>query len=132
LIVIGVLQFIHTWRIRTWTGFIWELIISLVILIGGIAMIVNPIVAAVTLTLLLGAIFLAKGIAQVLFGFRMRPHMAWGWMVTAGVLAVIVGLMILLSWPTSATWALGTLAGISLIFSGWSYVMIALGARRLP
>jgi uncharacterized membrane protein HdeD (DUF308 family) len=47
------------------------------------------------------------------------------------VLALIVGLMIVSNWPISALWALGTLAGISLIFSGWSYIMIALAGRRL-
>jgi uncharacterized membrane protein HdeD (DUF308 family) len=76
-------------------------------------------------------VFVAKGIVQLTFAFRMRPHAAWGWIAAAGVLAIVVGLMILFSWPSSAAWALGTLAGISLIFSGWSYIMIALGARQL-
>jgi uncharacterized membrane protein HdeD (DUF308 family) len=31
----------------------------------------------------------------------------------------------------SAGYAIGTLAGISLAFTGWSYVAIALAARRL-
>ena len=52
-------------------------------------------------------------------------------MVAAGIIAVLVGLMILASWPFSAAWAPGTLAGISLVFSGWSYIAIALAARRL-
>ena len=36
-----------------------------------------------------------------------------------------------LGWPLSSTYLIGTLAGISLIMSGWSYVMIALAARRI-
>ena len=67
---------------------------------------------------------------QLILGFSLRPHAAWGWIVAAGALAIVVGVMILASWPSSAAWVLGTLAGISLIFSGWSYIMIALAARR--
>ena len=50
--------------------------------------------------------------------------------VGAGVIAIVAGVLIFLGWPLSGLFLLGTLAGISLIFSGWSYVMIALAARR--
>ena len=73
---------------------------------------------------MVGAVFLAKGVFQVVMGFQMRPHAGWGWMLTAGILSIIVGLIILIQWPVSTAYALGYLAGISLIFSGWSYVMI--------
>ena len=130
LIIVGIVQLIQSWSIRTWGGFIWQLVIGLIILAGGISMIVDPIVAAVTLTLLVGIIFIAKGIVQLVLGFRFRPNANWGWIVAAGALAVILGLMILAQWPLTGVWVLGTLAGISLIFSGWSYVMIAMAARQ--
>jgi uncharacterized membrane protein HdeD (DUF308 family) len=130
LIIVGALQVIQSWSIRTWGGFIWQLVIGLIILAGGISMIVDPIVATLTLTLLVGAIFIAKGIVQLILGFQFRPNANWGWIVAAGVLAVILGLMILAQWPLTGVWVLGTLAGISLIFSGWSYVMIAIAGRN--
>lgn len=129
LIVVGALQLIQSWSIRTWGGFIWQLVIGLIILVGGISVLVDPIVAALTLTLLVGVIFIAKGIVQLVLGFQFRPNANWGWIVAAGVLAVILGLMILAQWPFSGVWVLGTLVGISLIFSGWSYIMIAMAAR---
>ncbi len=131
LIFVGVLQLIHSWSIRTWGGFALQVVIGLIILAGGIAILVDPIVATVSLTLLLGAVFAAKGIVQVVLGFRYRPHANWGWVVAAGVLAIVLGIMILLQWPWSSVWVLGTLVGISLIFSGWSYIMIALAARKV-
>jgi uncharacterized membrane protein HdeD (DUF308 family) len=76
-------------------------------------------------------VFIAKGVVQLILGFRFRPNANWGWIVAAGVVAVILGLMILAQWPFSSVWVLGTLAGISLIFSGWSYIMIAMAARRM-
>ncbi len=130
-IIVGAVQVFQAWSVRSWGGFIWQLIIGLVVLVGGIAMLINPIVAAVTLTLLIGAMFLVKGVMQIVFSLRYRPHSGWVWILAAGILAVIVALMIIFSWPFSGLWVPGTLAGISLIFSGWSYVMIAMAGRRL-
>ena len=131
LIIIGAVQIFQAWSIRTWGGFTWQLVIGVVFVVGGIAALVNPVAATATLTLFIGAVFLAKGIIQLVLAFRYRPHTSWAWIAVAGVLAIVVGLMIVFSWPFSALWALGTLAGISLIFSGWSYVMIALTGRKL-
>jgi uncharacterized membrane protein HdeD (DUF308 family) len=61
----------------------------------------------------------------------MRPHEGWGWILTAGILAILVGVIIWAGWPVSTGWALGYLAGISLIFSGWSYIAISMAAKRL-
>ncbi len=131
LIVVGAVQVFQAWSVRSWGGFIWQLIIGIIFVVGGIAALVNPVAATATLTLFLGAVFLAKGIIQIVFGLRYRPHAGWGWIAFAGALALLVGLMIVSNWPFSSLWALGTLAGISLIFSGWSYVMIAMTGRRL-
>ena len=39
--------------------------------------------------------------------------------------------MILTDFPFSGVYALGILAGISLMFTGWAYVALALAARRV-
>jgi uncharacterized membrane protein HdeD (DUF308 family) len=39
--------------------------------------------------------------------------------------------MILRSWPVSSVWAVGTLVGISLLFTGFSRLMLALTAKRM-
>jgi uncharacterized membrane protein HdeD (DUF308 family) len=128
---LGIMQIIQAFSVRSWGGFAWQLIIGIILLIGGIAMWINPVVSALSLTLLVGAVFVAKGVFQIILAFRMRPHAGWGWVLTAGILAIIVGVIILAQWPVSTVYALGYLAGISLIFSGWSYVMISLAAKRI-
>jgi uncharacterized membrane protein HdeD (DUF308 family) len=130
LVWLGIVQLFQAFSIKSWGGFIWQLIIGLILLIGGIAIWINPILGALTLTIVIAAVFIAKGVFQVIMAFQMRPHQSWGWVLTAGVLAIIVGLLIWTGWPESTGWALGTLAGISLIFSGWSYIMMAMVARR--
>ncbi len=131
LAIIGLFQVIQAWGMKSWTGFLWQLVIGLVMLIGGIAIYLNPVAGAFALTLFVAASFLAKGIFQIMLGLRLRPHDAWGWIVAAGVVALLVGFMILMDFPFSGIYALGLLAGISLMFTGWSYVALALAARRL-
>jgi uncharacterized membrane protein HdeD (DUF308 family) len=38
--------------------------------------------------------------------------------------------MLWATWPSSTEWAIGTLVGISIFFSGVSRLMISLAARR--
>lgn len=131
LAAVGALQLVHSWGVRTWGGFALQALIGAIILIGGGAILVNPIAAALSLTFLLAAVFVAKGAVQIILGIRYRPHANWGWIVAAGVVAIALGALIFLQWPWSSIWVLGTLAGVSLIFSGWSYIMIALAARKV-
>ena len=131
IIIAGVAQIFQAWRMKSWGGFLWQLIIGIILLAGGIAIYANPVAGTLTLTLFAAAMFVAKGVFQIILGFRLRPHDGWGWIVASGVVALIVGVLIYAQWPMSSLYALGTLAGISLAFTGWSYVAIALAARRL-
>lgn len=131
LILVGAWQIVHSWAVRSWGGFMLQAVIGLIIMVGGIAILFDPIGATVSLTLLLGVVFIAKGVMQVILGMRYRPHANWGWMVAAGAVAVVLGILIVVQWPLSGMWVLGTLAGVSLIFSGWSYIMVALAARAI-
>jgi uncharacterized membrane protein HdeD (DUF308 family) len=131
LAIVGVMQIIQAWQMRTWGGFAWQLIIGIVVLVAGLDIWLDPIEGVITLTLFVALMFIVKGVFQLMLGVRLRPHDGWGWVVGAGVIAIGAGVLILLHWPLSGFFLLGTLAGISLIVSGWSYVMIALAARRL-
>jgi len=94
LVWLGIMQIIQAWSTKGWGGFVWQLIIGLVLLLGGLAIWINPILGALTLTIVVAAVFLAKGIFQVIMAFQMRPQSGWGWVLTAGILAILVGLII--------------------------------------
>ena len=60
LIVAGVVQIIQAWRMRSWGDFAWQLLIGIVILVGGIAIYLNPVAGTLALTLIAGAAFIAS------------------------------------------------------------------------
>lgn len=131
LAIAGVVQIVHAFRIKAWGGFLLELLLGIAVLLGGIAMYVLPVFAALAITIVVAASFLAKGVFQILLAFRLRPRDGWGWILAAGIVALVVGVAILAQYPFSGLWVPGVLAGVSLIFTGWSYVALGLGARQL-
>ena len=131
LFVGGIFQIIHAFQVKTWGGFFWDLIVGIVQVAGGIIVYMNPFAGAVTLTVLIAAVFFAQGVTQTFLAFKVRPHDGWGWLLASGLIAVIVAVMLMMRFPAASVTAPGILAGISILFSGFSYVMIALAARRL-
>lgn len=128
----GVMMVIHAFQAPGWKGFLWELLIGVLYLIAGayLAFPIVPLGGLVTLTVLLAALFIAEGVFETIMAFRVRPHEGWVWLLLSGIAALAVGVLIALGLPGSATWAIGLLVGINLLFSGWSYVFLALAGRR--
>jgi uncharacterized membrane protein HdeD (DUF308 family) len=44
---------------------------------------------------------------------------------------MVLAVIIWRSWPFSSVWVIGTLVGISLLFSGVSRLMLSMTARRM-
>jgi uncharacterized membrane protein HdeD (DUF308 family) len=124
-LVAGIFQIIHAFQMRGWDGFGWHLAMGLVSAIGGFIAVMDPLTGAVAITLVLAATFVAQGVVQIMAAFKVRPRDGWGWLALSGVLAILTGLVLAFSW-----FALGVFVAISVIFTGWAYVAIALAARR--
>lgn len=131
MVVAGVVQIIHAFRVQRWGGFLLELLIGVIVLVGGLAMYILPVFAALAITIVVAATFLAQGVFQVLLAFRLRPRDGWGWILFAGIIALVAGVAIMAQYPFSGLWVPGVLAGISLLFTGWSYIALGIGGRRV-
>lgn len=130
LFVSGIVQIFHAFQVKSWSGFFWDLIVGLVQIVGGALIYLNPFAGAITLTILIAAVFLAQGVTQTILAFKVRPHDGWGWLLASGLLALAVGVVLMMRFPVSTLTAPGILAGISILFTGVTYIMIALAARK--
>ena len=83
-----------------------------------------------TLTLFLAAYLLFEGIFEIIQFFQIRPRHGAGWLLLDAAITLILAIMIWRAWPASSVWVIGTLVGISMIFSGFSRLMLALAAKR--
>ncbi len=126
----GVMQIIHAFQTRGWSGFLWNLATGIIQLVGGAVIYFNPFAGAVAITLVIAAVLMAQGVSQIALAFKVRPFDGWGWLLTAGIIAVLAGVLIAIQ-PFAALSLPGILVGLSLIFSGSAYVAISLAARRI-
>ncbi|HWK32089.1 MAG TPA: HdeD family acid-resistance protein [Hyphomicrobium sp.] len=126
----GVLMIVHAFQAPGWSGFLWELLIGVLYVVVGGYLAFFPLTGLLTLAIVLAALFIAEGIFEIVMAYRVSPHEGWFWLLLSGIAAIAVGVLIALGLPGSATWALGLLVGINLLFSGWSYVFLALAGRR--
>ena len=127
----GVMLLIHAFSIKEWRGFLTELVIGVLYLIAGGWLAFFPFTGIITLTILLAALFLAEGVLEVIMAVRVRPHEGWVWLLLSGLVAVAVGVLIAYELPSSATWAIGLLAGVNLLSTGISFIVLALAGRRI-
>ncbi|MHB8793461.1 MAG: HdeD family acid-resistance protein [Thermoleophilia bacterium] len=111
-------------------GFVWQLLLALIYLGVGIMLLVYPLSGVVTLTLVLGIAFLVSGTFKSMIALISRKSQGWGMMLVSGLLSIILGILILASWPSSSAWVIGLLVGIDLLFAGMTMIMLALAARN--
>ena len=130
-LISGVVGLITTFWMRNVPGFWWSLISGVVGIAAGIVLLLWPISGTVSLTLLLIAFFLVEGIVTLMYAFEHRARLSgrWGWMLASGIVDLILAGIIFAGLPESATWALGLLVGINLLFGGAAMVVMALAAR---
>jgi uncharacterized membrane protein HdeD (DUF308 family) len=108
-----------------------RLIWALLTVIVGIWLIVEPHNGTLTLTLVLGIYFLFMGLTRIAVAFAARGQQNAGLVGLSGVAGLIVGILILVKFPSSADWAIGLLVGIDLIFAGWTLTSVALVGKDL-
>lgn len=128
----GCVQFLDTitfWRGK-WGGFTVHLILAFLYLAVGLMLMNNPVSGSVSITLLLGVFYIIAGIFRLMFSSSLRlPR--WGWAFSNGILSLILGILILSSWPDSSIFIIGLFVGIDLIFSGCSYLVTGIAAKEL-
>jgi len=110
---------------------LFQILAGIVFLLGGYYLLTHPLLALGTLTLLLAAVILVAGVCELVTYLRLKDEQASGWMLLNGVVALLLGGMIWLQWPSSSIWAIGTLVGVNLLLTGITRLMVGLTGRRL-
>jgi uncharacterized membrane protein HdeD (DUF308 family) len=130
MIVSGITHFVIAWKTHTAGSKIWEILVGLVYLAAGLYLIMHPAYGLASLTLLLAYYLFFEAIFEIIHFFQVRPRHGAIWILFDGLITLLLGVMIWKSWPSSSIWAIGTLVGISMLFSGFSRLMLSLTARR--
>jgi uncharacterized membrane protein HdeD (DUF308 family) len=131
-LISGGIGLVTTFWMRSAPGFWWALLSAVIGIAAGIVLIRWPINGTVSLTLLLIVFFVVEGVATLMYAFEHRAQLTgrWVWMLMSGVVDLILAGIVFAGLPETATWALGLLVGINMLFGGVAMIGMALAARE--
>lgn len=130
LVFASVIQFVEAFMVGRWEGFLLHLLIAILFGLVGVLMVARPVISAEALTFVMSLFFLLSGLYQLIVA--LWTHLpGWGWHALNGIIAAVMGVLILAQWPVSGLWVIGLFVGIDLIFYGWAWVALALDLHKM-
>jgi len=130
LMLAGIMQIVHAFQVRSWSGFFLYLLDGILRATVGTFLVVYPGLGALSLTLVLSFYFIVGGLFKTI-GSIVLQFPSWGWSVASGLMSVALGVMLAIQWPTSGTWFIGFAVGLDLILYGWALLMFAAAVKKL-
>jgi len=131
LVFSGCIHLVYAWYRPGTGGFLWELLVGILYICIGVYLLMHPIAGLASLTIALAIYLLVEAVLEFVLGFSLRPLPGSSWLLVDGIIALILSVMIWRTWPWSTEWVIGTLVGISMLFSGITRLMLSLAARRV-
>jgi uncharacterized membrane protein HdeD (DUF308 family) len=129
ILLAGIAHLIYAWSERGSGAVLWQILIGVVYVIAALYMLVLPVAGVVALTLVLTFYITLEGaFGLAVFALRRRLPGSF-WFLADGLISLFVAGLIFFHWPSSSFWAVGTLVGISLLFSGIARLTFSIGPR---
>jgi uncharacterized membrane protein HdeD (DUF308 family) len=130
IVLAGIVHVVLAFRAHGAGSMIWKLLVGIAYVCFGGYLILHPVLGVASLTLLLASLFLIEGVLDIVLFVKVRPLQGATWVLFDAIVSLLLGGMIYMQWPSSSGWAIGTLVGISMIFSGVARVMMSLAVRK--
>ncbi|MGA9967479.1 MAG: DUF308 domain-containing protein [Terriglobales bacterium] len=131
LMLSGAVHLAFAWHTRIAGGLTWELLLGILYIFVGVYALLHPVAGLAALTLVLAIYLFAEGVLELILSFHLRPMPGSNWLLFDGIITLILAILIWRSWPSSTEWVIGTLVGISMLFSGAARLSLSLAARRM-
>ncbi len=109
LLVGGIAQLIGAFWTRDWSGFFLSLLMGVLYFVLGLFFVRDPGDALLAMTLLLACMLMVGGLFRIIGSVMYKFQ----------------------QWPVSGLWVIGLFVGIDLIFTGWTWVMLALAVKNV-
>lgn len=113
------------------TSFFWlGVIVAALNIAAGIVVIRLPHATAAALTMFAALLFLTGGFFRLVGGLVVRgPQL--GWTLLLGAFDLLLGILVLGSWPSSSQYVIGAFFSLALLFDGLGLVATGYGGRRV-
>jgi uncharacterized membrane protein HdeD (DUF308 family) len=131
LLFSGLFHLAFAWRAGRAGAVVWQILLGLVYGAIGFYLITSPVAGLASLTLAIALYLFIEAVLEFVLWSRLRDVSGRGWLLVDGIVTLVLAAMIWSTWPSSAVWVVGTLIGISMLFSGITRLMLSIAARRV-
>jgi uncharacterized membrane protein HdeD (DUF308 family) len=128
LLISGVATVIGSFWAGKWSAFLLQVLVGIIYAMIGISIAEEPLRSSAALTLLIASFMIVVGVFRVIAALSIR-YPQWGWGLFNGVVTLLAGVLIYRHFPESASWVIGLVVGLELLFNGISWIMLSLAIR---
>ena len=114
--VAGLNQLLRIGDIPNNQGKLFKGLSGLLYIGGAVFILIDPTDSEISLTLFAGVLLLVEGLMELATGASSNAS-ARGLVVMDGIVTAVLGLLLVIEWPSDSLWALGTIFGVSLFLS---------------
>lgn len=125
LLVAGIMIFVSSFWIHGTVPFFAANLFGLLSGAAGVFLLFNPLSGAVTLTLIVGIMFMFQGASELVFALETRPAKGWVGVLISGLASIALAVIIVSGWPGISAIALGLLLGINFLTTGIAYIFVS-------
>ncbi|EDY55925.1 MULTISPECIES: HdeD family acid-resistance protein [Streptomyces] len=130
LLIGGVVGLLHAVQARG-SNFFWlGVVVAALDIAAGVVVIVRPQAAAAALTMFAALLFLTGGVFRLVGSLVVRGPQ-FGWTLVQGAFGLLLGILVLASWPSSSKYAIGCFFSLSLLFDGLGLIATGFGGRKI-
>ncbi|MFE7838120.1 HdeD family acid-resistance protein [Streptomyces sp. NPDC057474] len=130
LLIGGAIGLLHAVQARG-TNFFWlGVVVAALNIAAGVVVIKSPEAAAEALTMFAALLFLTGGVFRLVGSLVVRGPQ-FGWTLVQGAFGLLLGIMVLASWPSSSKYVIGTFFSLALLFDGLGLIATGFGGRRV-
>lgn len=114
---------------KAWGSRAVRFLAGLLYLLGGLYAVFRPLEASLALTLVLGTVLIASGVARATWGIAHEIQSSRAAVILFALLSVLLGAAIIAQWPYSGLWAIGMFISCDLLAAGLSWVWVGLSGK---
>ncbi|GAA3836925.1 HdeD family acid-resistance protein [Streptomyces phyllanthi] len=130
LLIGGLVGLLHAVQARG-TNFFWlGVVVAALNIAAGVVVLKTPDAAAEALAMFAALLFLAGGLFRLVGALVVRGPQ-FGWTLVQGAFGLLLGILVLGTWPSSSQYVIGTFISLALLFDGLGLIATGYGGRRV-
>src|SRR5215475_4358088 len=96
-LISGIAGLVVTYWARQMPGFWWSLFSAALAVLAGLILIAKPMQGVLTLTIVVGAYFLAEGVTTIMYALEHRRELSerWSWLLISGMMDILIAFLII-------------------------------------